>query len=253
MRVIVADDEGLARDELLYLLGCHRDVVVVGEASNGREVVEKISQLAPDVVFLDIQMPDVNGLVTAKEIQNLARPPFLVFATAFDCHALEAFALEAVDYLLKPFSQERVNDTLDRLRKLLAKPQLSLDTLVDVLGRLQVEASRPPKRIAVTENDKTLFVDPEQIVYIFREDREVWICLTEGRYRCPFSLQELEEKLRSYSFFRPHRSYLVNLRYVGAATPWFNGAYQLIMKDRAKSVIPVSRNQVKSLHDELAL
>jgi DNA-binding LytR/AlgR family response regulator len=253
MRVIVADDESLARDELLYLLGCHQDVAVVGEASNGREVVEKISQLTPDVVFLDIQMPDVDGLATAKEIQTLTRPPFLVFATAFDCHALEAFALEAVDYLLKPFSPERVDITLDRLRNLLLKPQLSLDTLAYALRRLQVEASRPPKRIAVTDDEKTLFVDPEQIVYIFREDRDVWICLPEGRYRCSFSLQELEDKLRTYSFFRPHRSYLVNLRYVCATTPWFNGAYQLIMQDRAKSVIPVSRNQVKSLHDELAL
>lgn len=253
MRVIVADDESLARDELLYLLGCHQDIAVVGEAANGREVIEKISQLTPDIVFLDIQMPDVNGLVTAKEIQKLDRPPFLVFATAFDCHALEAFELEAVDYLLKPFSQERVNDTLDRLRKLLTKPQLSLDALEEALGRLRVETSRPPKRIAVTDNDKTLFVDPEQIVYILREDRDVWICLTEGRYRSSFSLQELEDKLRSYSFFRPHRSYLVNLRYVSATTPWFNGAYQLIMKDRAKSIVPVSRNQAKNLHDVLAL
>jgi DNA-binding LytR/AlgR family response regulator len=109
------------------------------------------------------------------------------------------------------------------------------------------------KRIAVTDEDKTLFVDPEQIYYIFREERDVWVCLREGRYRCPNTLQELEEKLSCYSFFRPHRGYLVNLQYVSAITPWFNGAYQLIMQDQAKSHIPVSRNQVKALHDELEL
>lgn len=253
MKVLVADDEILARDELMYLLERHSDVLVVGEAANGPEVLEKVRQFEPEVVFLDVQMPEIDGLKTAKELLNLARPPYLVFATAFDCHAFEAFALEAVDYLLKPFSQERVDNTLNRLRKMLQKPQLTLDTLADALVNLRAQTSRSPKRIAVTDEEQTLFIDPEQIVYIFREEREVWICLNDGRYRCPHSLQEMEERLIDFPFFRPHRSYLVNLQHVSAIAPWFNGAYQLIMRDRAKSVVPVSRNQVKALHEELAL
>jgi DNA-binding LytR/AlgR family response regulator len=253
MKVIVADDEALARDELIYLLERHADVSIVGEAVNGREILDKIRQLEPDVVFMDIQMPEVGGLAAAKEMIGLEKSPYLVFATAFDCHALEAFALEAVDYLLKPFSPERVDSTVERLRKLLVKPQLTLDVLTDALGSLQTQTGGCLKRIAVADEDQTLFVDPEQIVYIFREDREVWICMTEGRYRCNYSLHELEEKLKRFSYFRPHRGYLVNLQYVTAITPWFNGAYQLIMKDRAKSVIPVSRSQVKALYDALSL
>lgn len=253
MKVLVADDEALARDELIYLLKCHPDISIVGEATNGREVIEKTGQLEPDVLFLDIQMPEFDGLATAKRLLTLDKPPYLVFATAYDCHALEAFSLEAVDYLLKPFSQERVDNTLDRLRKMLQKPQLTLEDLANALGRLNVQTSRSPKRIAVTDEDKTLFVDPEQIYYIYREERDVWICLFDKRYRCPHSLQELEEKLSSFSFFRPHRGYLINLQHVSAITPWFNGAYQLSMKDQARSNIPVSRNQVKALHDELSL
>jgi DNA-binding LytR/AlgR family response regulator len=253
MRVIVADDEELARDELIYLLERHADVVIVGEAVNGSEVLEEISRLEPDVVFLDIQMPQVDGLMAAKEIIHLKKPPYLVFATAYVCHAFEAFSLEAVDYLLKPFAPERVESTVQRLRKLVMKPQLTMDVLADALGSLQRQTSGNFKRIAVSNENHTLFVDPDQIVYIFREDRDVWICMADSRYRCNYSLHELEEKLKGFSYFRPHRGYLVNLHYVGAITPWFNGAYQLIMKDQAKSVIPVSRSQVKALYDELSL
>lgn len=253
MRVIVADDEALARDELLYLLERHQDVSIVGEASNGCEVLDLITKTQPQVVFLDVQMPQIGGMAVAKEIQKLQQPPYLVFATAYDCHALEAFAVEAVDYLLKPFSQERVDLTLNRLRKLLEKPQLSVASLADALGSLQRQPVRSPKRIAVTDDDKTIFIDPEQIIFIFREERDVWICLEETRYRCTHTLQELEDKLSAFSFFRPHRGYLVNLQRVSAITPWFNGAYQLIMQDRAKSIIPVSRNQVRALYDQLEL
>lgn len=253
MKVMVADDEELARDELIYLLKRHGDIVVVGEAVNGSEVLEGIRKLEPDVVFMDIQMPKVDGLTAAKEIMRLKKPPYLVFATAYDCHALEAFTLEAVDYLLKPFAPERVDSTVERLRKLLIKPQLTLDMLADALGRLQRQTDGNFKRIAVTDDNQTLFVDPEQIVYIFREDRDVWICTVGGRYRCSYSLNELEEKLRNFCFFRPHRGFLVNLHYVAAISPWFNGAYQLIMKDQGKSVIPVSRSLVKALYDAVSL
>ena len=253
MKVMVADDESLARDELIYLLKRHPDVSIVGEAANGRDVLEKINELEPEVVFLDVQMPGFDGLTIAKMMLNLERPPYLVFATAYDCHALKAFELEAVDYLLKPFSDERVDSTLERLRKILQKPQVTLETLADALNRFKTPAGRSAKRIAVMDEDKTLFIDPEQVYYIYREERDVWVCLREGRYRTSSTLAELEEKLSDYSFFRPHRGYLVNLRYVSAITPWFNGAYQLIMNDQAKSNIPVSRNQVKALHDELEL
>ncbi len=253
MKVVIADDEALARDELIYLLGRHPDVAVVGEAASGQEVLAKIDQLEPDVVFLDIQMPQLDGLATAKEILRLKKSPYLVFATAYDYHALEAFTLEAVDYLLKPFSADRVDNTLDRLRKMMVSPQLPMDTLVTALAKLPLPAVRNFKRIMVTDEENTVCIDPEQIIYIFREDREVWLCLNDRRYRCNYSLHELEEKLKSFAFFRSHRGYLVNLQHVVSITPWFNGAYQLIMNDQAKSVVPVSRTQIKALHDLLAL
>ena len=253
MKVIVADDEELARDELIYLLERHADIVIVGEAINGSEVLEGISRLEPDVIFMDIQMPKTDGLTAAKEIIHLKKAPHLVFATAYDCHALEAFALEAVDYLLKPFAPERVDQTVERLRKLLIKPQLTLDMLTNALGTLQGQSGGNFKRIAVADENQTLFVDPEHIVYIFREDRDVWICTVQNRYRCNYSLHELEEKLKTFSYFRPHRGYLVNLHYVTAISPWFNGAYQLVMKDQAKSIIPVSRTLVKALYEALSL
>lgn len=239
MRVMVVDDEPLSRDELKHLLRGYEQIEIIGEADCGEHALEKIVSLQPDVVFLDIEMAEMSGLSLAKMLQQLKQPPNIVFATAYPNYAVEAFRYEAVDYLLKPFDEMQVGETVARLLRKFRKdrPAASED---------------PIRKLAIEEEDGIVYVSPHDILYCCREVKDTLIVTKQKTYHTKAPLKELEQKLKGNLFFRPHKSYLVNVEKVEQLTPWFNGAYQLTLAGTEEK-IPVSRNYVKALRQRLEL
>ncbi|AET66170.1 response regulator of the LytR/AlgR family [Desulfosporosinus orientis DSM 765] len=265
---VIADDETLARDELTYLLEQCSDIEIIGEATQGNEALEKILELKPDVAFLDIHMPALDGLAVARKLLEEEQNLMIVFATAYDKHAIQAFEVNAVDYLLKPFDEERVLKTVERIRQRVKQAnndplnETLNDSLKELLTKMAAESSSLTKgplqtakisKLAVQAEESVVLIDPKDILYIYRENRDIFIKTTEKEYLTKCTLQSLEDKLASYPFFRPHRSYLVNLNFAQELVPWFNGAYTLILNDEKRSKVPVSRAYVKVLKDMLEI
>ncbi len=249
MRVLIVDDEAPARGELRALLEEVDDAEVVGEAATGREALERIRAEAPDLVFLDIQMPGGTGLEVASEVLRLPRPPVVVFVTAYDEHAMRAFDLAAVDYLLKPVAPERLARAVARARGLLGnrleaerRAQAAIDAGEGPLRRLLV--ARPGEKARVV-------LDVAKVLY-FRADGKKSIAMTaEGEYEVGRMLGEMEEALDQAKFVRTHKGYVVNLDQVTEVVPWFAGAMRLRMAGRGKSEVPVSRRFAKGLRERL--
>jgi two-component system response regulator LytT len=231
IRVMIAEDERLAREELTYLLKQEQDIELLPCATNGRELLELVEEHNPDVVFLDIKMPEMEGVQAARMLASRKQQPLIVFSTAYEDFALDAFALNAVDYLLKPTEPHRLEETLKRIRKRLAEG---------------TPAAAKLSKLLIEVNDRFVVIDPEMILYAVRDERVIQIHTAKETYTSKMTLQQLEEKLQSHSFFRVHKSYLVNLQYVSELTPWFNGAYNLTLKGE-RDAIPVSRSYAKEL------
>ncbi|UOE93032.1 LytTR family DNA-binding domain-containing protein [Alkalihalobacillus sp. LMS39] len=241
IRTIIIDDEPLSRDELKFLLQDYEDIDLIGEAESGEKGLTLIMTQKPDVVFLDIEMPQMSGIDLANTLQNMRKVPLIIFATAYPDYAALAFRVHALDYLLKPFDETQLQETICRVRNRLSTPERS--------------ETSPPGRIAklaVEHDGRIVYLHPSDITYLFREERETVLCTKDVKYSSKMTLKELEEKLKGYPFFRTHKSYLVNLDKVEQLIPWFNGAYQVKMVGR-KEEIPVSRNYVKSLREQLEL
>jgi two-component system, LytTR family, response regulator LytT len=240
IKVLIAEDERLAREELIYQLQQEEDFLVCPSAENGRQLLEIYNQYEPQVVFLDVEMPVLSGMDAAVQIveQNKKAKktvPLFVFITAYEEYAVEAFGIEAVDYLLKPYGAGRLQETFARLRKRLTEPVASVQH----------------SKLLIEDGEKLVVVEPEDIYYASRMDRFIEIFTKDERIQTKMTLQELEEKVTGFSFLRPHRSYLVNLNYVQEIVPWFNGAYNLVLKDKKNIKIPVSRSAAKVLFDRL--
>ncbi|MGG0936276.1 DNA-binding response regulator [Brevibacillus nitrificans] len=235
IRIMIAEDERLAREELVYLLQQETDVELLATATNGRELLELVDANEPDVVFLDIKMPELEGTQAARMLASRKQQPLIVFCTAHEEFAVDAFKLYAVDYLLKPFEPKRIQETMQRVRERLVKAK--------------AEQTAPSKRskLLVEENNRLVVIDPATIVYAVREERFVQIHTQTETYTTKMTLTQLAEKLQAYDFFRTHKSYLVNLQFVSELTPWFNGAYNLTLKGDARTKIPVSRTSAKDL------
>ncbi|MBD1381350.1 LytR/AlgR family response regulator transcription factor [Metabacillus arenae] len=238
IKVLIVDDERYSRDELKHLLSNFEIIDVIGEAESGEEAIMKCLQLHPDVVFLDIEMGNMNGMETAKGLHELKKTPLLVFATAYPDFAVEAFRHEAIDYILKPFEEEQIKETVNRISTRLIKPSEG--------------APASPARLAIEGEDEILYISPKEILYIYRDDRVTKIVTTDNQYETKMPIKELETRLKGYEFFRIHKSYLVNLSYVSRLIPWFNGAYHLELIGK-KEQLSVSRNYVKALRMKLEL
>ncbi|MDF2681721.1 MAG: DNA-binding response regulator [Brevibacillus sp.] len=235
IRIMIAEDERLAREELIYLLQQEDDIELLATATNGRELLELVEKSEPDVVFLDVKMPELEGTQAARMLASRKQQPLIVFCTAYEEFAVDAFKLYAVDYVLKPYEPKRIQETLQRIRERLAKAK--------------TEQAAPAKRtkLLVEENNRLVVIDPATIVYAAREERFVQIHTQTDAYTTRMTLTQLTEKLQAYDFFRTHKSYLVNLQYVSELTPWFNGAYNLSLKGDNRIRIPVSRTSAKDL------
>lgn len=238
IRTLVVDDEPYSRKELIHLLKEHPAIQIAGEADSGEQAVVKCTQLQPDVVFLDIEMPGMNGLEAARALQQLKKVPDIVFATAYPEFAAEAFRYEAVHYLLKPFEEGDIAVTVSRLEK--------------ALKSFPEAAIKHSGKLAVEYDGDIFYLDPNDILYVTREEKTSKIVTMKHEYEVKTPMKELEARFSEFPFFRIHKSFLVHLDYVNKLTPWFNGAYQLELKGR-KEVLPVSRNYVKELRQQLEL
>ncbi|SDN70571.1 two component transcriptional regulator, LytTR family [Paenibacillus sp. yr247] len=245
IKVMIAEDEWLARKELSYLLGQEENVELLPNASNGKELLELVNEWEPDAVFMDIQMPELDGIQAARMLKTAAIAPLIVFTTAHDDHAVEAFGLNAVDYLLKPYSHERLKESLARIRSKLSNIPVPTQQANKILFSSK---ARNWNKLLITDGEKHVLLDPETILYAEREEKSIHIYTSSNQiYMSKISLQELENKLGELPFFRPHRSYLVNLNSIDELVPWFNGAYNLILKNEKRTQIPVSREMAKEL------
>ena len=240
-RALIVDDEAPARAELRYLLEGFSRVQVVGEATNGEEALVLLRSLPYDLVLLDIRMPGGTGLEVAAALRELANPPKVIFTTAYLDHAVEAFELAAVDYLVKPFDADRLGRALDR-----ALSDNADEAQPASPAPAHSPGAEPLVRIPVQRRGRTVFIDQTAIVYASAVRGYSYLKLADERLLATFSLNELERRLHGH-FFRIHRSYLVNLDHVRELVSDFKGALVLVMNDRQHSRVEVSRRQAREL------
>ncbi|MCR8641225.1 LytTR family DNA-binding domain-containing protein [Paenibacillus sp. N1-5-1-14] len=247
IKVMIAEDEWLARKELRFLLEQEEDLELLPDASNGTELLEFVDKWEPNIIFMDIHMPELDGMGAARLLQSAASQALIAFTTAHDDYAVEAFGLNAVDYLLKPYSHERLKETLTRIRKNLVTQDAQAGGVVSKKSLSTLKTGKWSK-LLITDGEKHVLLDPETILYAEIEEKTTHIYTSSQQaYTTKMSLNDLEHKLAEYPFFRPHRSFLVNLNQIEEIVPWFNGAFNIILKHDKRAQIPVSREMAKEL------
>ncbi|HEX6879063.1 MAG TPA: LytTR family DNA-binding domain-containing protein [Terriglobales bacterium] len=250
LSVVIVDDEQLARDELAYLLQDTDDLDVVAQGKNGLEAVNLVKEFSPDIVFLDVQMPGLDGFGVIKKLLEKKVPlPQIIFATAFDQYAVKAFEVNAVDYVLKPFDKKRVHQAVDKARKNL-QPSESSNERLDALVKMLESQKTQVGKLLLKANGRLFLVDQKDICYAAIEDGVITVVAAnmEGQSNCR-TLEELLDSLDPSMFWRAHRSYLVNINRIKEVVPWFKSSYQIRMDDRKQSEIPVSRAQTRRLRE----
>ena len=251
---VIVDDEQLALDELSYLLKSVDDVDIIAQGHNGLEAVSLIKEHSPDIVFLDVQMPGLDGFgVIKKLLDRKVNLPQIIFATAFDQYAVKAFEVNAIDYLLKPFDRKRVSQAIEKARKRMQTTSASTDKLETLVKML--ESQRPQNsKVLLRSAGRLLLIDQKDVCYASIEDGVISVVATnlEGQSNCR-TLEELLNGLDTDMFWRAHRSFVVNINRIKEVVPWFKSSYQLRMDDKKQSEIPVSRAQTKRLRELFGL
>ena len=283
LTAVIVDDEQLAREELKFLLHSTENIEVVAEGSNGIEAVDLVIEHQPDVVFLDVQMPGLDGFAVLEHLlerPEMHRLPQIVFATAYDQYAVRAFDVNAVDYLLKPFDRNRIVQALERTRARLLEngadsgssdagfrrgaedgagvhtgSQAGINSLLEMLNRQHAAPtpSRPLNKLnklIVQVQSRLLLVDQAEICFAAIDEGVIRVVTPslEGHSKCR-TLEELLELLDPNLFWRAHRGYVVNINHIREVVPWFKSSYQLRMDDRKQTEIPVSRAQTRRLRE----
>jgi two-component system, LytTR family, response regulator LytT len=265
LRAVLVDDEQLARDELGYLLGRVGGVEVIGEAGNGLEALTTIDRLQPDLVFLDVQMPGLTGFEVARRLVDGGADAHIIFVTAFDQHAIEAFEVNAVDYLLKPVDPARLAVAVQRARRRTDFTRAAGEHLpqggasgvsnaqLEKIVQFVTERQSRRERLAIKVGERFLLVQSEEIIYASLADDNITVVTPQhtgtSNYR---TLDELQARLDPSVFWRVHRSHLVNINKIKEIVPWFRN-YILRMKDEKSTEIPVSRTQTRRLREYLRL
>ena len=253
LHAVVADDEQPAREELCFLLGQMDGVKVVGQADDGVSALAMIDELDPQVAFLDIQMPGLTGFEVAQLLLDHHTSAQVVFVTAYDQYAIDAFDVNAVDYLLKPVEQKRLDHAIQRVRHRLSLDQ-PRDDRMERLARKMAERHQRRDQLALKVGDRFLLVQADDVIYASVDGDTIQIATGQiagtSNYR---TLDELQARLDPDVFWRVHRSHLVNINKIKEIVPWFSRNYMLRMKDGKATEIPVSRSQTKRLRDYLKL
>ena len=250
LSAVVIDDEQLARDELTFLLKEFPEIEITGSAADGLQAIGLIERVEPDLVFMDVQMPGLDGMGVIRKLRETSDAlPHFVFVTAYDHYAIEAFRMEAMDYLLKPVDKSRLGETLQRAARLVSEG-----------ARSAAELPHPPRpalqrsKILVKSAGRSFIVDAQDIVFATIEDGVITVVTAahegESSYR---TIEELQSNLDPDTFWRVHRSYLVNIHRIKEVIPWFKSSYQIRMDDKKGTEIPVSRVQTRRLRALLKL
>ncbi len=249
LSAVLVDDEQLAREELSYLLKEFPEVEVLAAGRNGLEAIKLIENLEPDVVFLDVQMPGLDGFGVIQKLREKGVPlPHFILATAYDQYAIEAFRWEALDYLLKPIEKDRLAVVVERAQKAITEKTKAPPAAAPFVKFAQ------RTKLLVKSNNRSFIVDAQDVIYATIEDGLITVVATnvegESNYR---TIEELQSSLDPETFWRVHRSFLVNIHRIKEVIPWFKSSFQLRMDDKKQSEIPVSRVQTKRLRALLKL
>jgi two-component system, LytTR family, response regulator len=253
INTIIVDDEKPAREELAFLLKAFPEISLIGQGKNGLEAVSLIKEHNPDLVFLDVQMPGLDGFgVLQKLVERKLKVPHVVFATAFDHYAVQAFDVNAVDYVLKPFDKARLSKAIQKAKKEIEAHTSTTERLEQLVSQLSAPkpASNQPSKILIRSQQRMLLVDAEDLIFASIEGGLISVTAKDlegsSNYR---TLEELHATLDPDSFWRPHRSFLVNIHHIREVVPWFKSSFMLKMNDKKSSEIPVSRQQTKRLRE----
>lgn len=247
IKALIIDDERLARKELNSLLKKHDDIDILDEASNADEAFEKVQELAPDLLFLDIQMPEKTGF---ELLEMLPTVPYVIFTTAYDEFALKAFEINALDYLLKPIEPKRLEVAIQKVRELIEQQPEK---------QKGASASKPEKGQYFSENDQVFVKDGDKCWFVHLKD--IRLLESDGNYVKVYfdksrplihrSLNALDEKLDSKMFFRASRKYIINLKWIDKIEPWFNGGLMVTLKGGER--VEISRRQAAKFKERLSL
>jgi len=246
-RCYAVDDEPLALASIVRLLKASVRVEVVGQSTDSGLAISEITTLAPDILFLDIHMPEIDGF---QLLASLPKAPHVVFATAYDHHAVRAFEVNSLDYLLKPINEGRLKTSLDRLNERLSVPPTELASL---LSKLSSSFTSPSwlQRVATRKGDRLSLIPVSEVTHFISEDRFTYASTAQGRFLVDLSLTDLEARLDPAHFLRIHRASIVNVQCVEQISRWFAGRVHVQLKD--KSELTVSRDKVNVLREKLGL
>lgn len=250
LTTVVVDDEQLACDELAYLLKDFPEVEVIATGSNGLEAVDLVQKLEPELLFLDVHMPGLDGIGAVRRLREQeTNLPHVIFVTAYDQHAVEAFRLEALDYLLKPVDKGRLAETIERARRAVQEKKAS-GGIAATAGAAAKPAPAPRSKLLVRANNRNFIVDANEVIYATIDNGLITLVTTnlegQSNYR---TIEDLQANLDRDMFWRVHRSYLVNINRIKEVVPWFKSSYQLRMDDRKHTEVPVSRVQTRRLRE----
>ncbi|MEO2211928.1 LytTR family DNA-binding domain-containing protein [Paenibacillus amylolyticus] len=258
MRALIVEDEILASEELNYLIQEHSQIEVVDRLEDGLDVLKFLQEQEVDVIFLDINIPSLDGMMLAHHIGKFATKPYIVFTTAYKEHAAEAFELEAFDYILKPYDEKRIAAMLHKLEMAFKRDHAPVEPYVedgpaptadgsDAQGDLLRERdtnSHTDRRINLLRNDNIIVTDTADIYYAEAQEKVTKVYTKNGEFTMPVSISDFHSRLPQDTFFRCHRSYVVNLSQIREIVPWFNNTYLLRLRD-LEAEVPVSRGKVK--------
>ncbi|MGO1369552.1 MAG: LytR/AlgR family response regulator transcription factor [Senegalia sp. (in: firmicutes)] len=246
IKALIVDDELPAREEIIYLLSKYKDIEIIGEENNGLSAMEAVEKLEPDMIFLDINMPKISGIEVANKIINKEdNIPLIVFITAYDEYAIKAFELDAIDYLLKPISEQRLDKTIDKLRLGLGfrneKYEIKLN---NIINKLQKKKEVTLDKLTLYKEGAFYPIEIKDIILATVEDKNTVIITKNDKFIYHESLSHFEKNINNDNFFKSHRSFVVNMDYIEKIEPWFNQSYNIKLKYYNEN-IPVSRGQLK--------
>ena len=246
MKVIIVEDEFLAQQELTWLIQQHSQMEIVGTFDDGLDVLKFLQHNKVDAIFLDINIPSLDGVLLAQNISQFAHKPFIVFITAWKEHAVEAFELEAFDYILKPYQESRIVSMLQKLEAAWQQQQQSS------IVNSNPSAPRENDTINLVKDERIIVTPISDIYYAEAHEKMTFVYTRRESYVMPMNITEFCSKLPSSHFFRCHRSFCVNLNKIREIEPWFNNTYILRLRD-LEFQVPVSRSKVKEFRQIMHL